>query len=83
MHAVIAGGYDTRVVENVEYYNELVELSQKLQVSVRLSFDSCRLLSSMLSTNGILIFILKRYLALRMGTTMCKTNEGCPLFKVP
>ncbi|KAA0186120.1 Alpha-1 3-mannosyltransferase [Fasciolopsis buskii] len=38
VHAVIAGGYDTRVVENVEYYNELVELSQKLQLEKQITF---------------------------------------------
>jgi alpha-1,3/alpha-1,6-mannosyltransferase len=31
---VIAGGYDERVIENVEHHLELVNLSQKLNVKV-------------------------------------------------
>ncbi|VDP79452.1 unnamed protein product [Echinostoma caproni] len=36
VHVVIAGGYDTRVLENVEYHEELVELARNLNVSARI-----------------------------------------------
>ena len=35
---VLAGGYDSRVVENVEHHQELVELAQNLNVSDRVIF---------------------------------------------
>ncbi|TNN18879.1 Alpha-1,3/1,6-mannosyltransferase ALG2 [Schistosoma japonicum] len=38
VHLVIAGGYDRRVVENVEYYVELVNLSKTLKLSGNVTF---------------------------------------------
>ncbi|THD27561.1 putative dolichyl-P-Man:GDP-Man1GlcNAc2-PP-dolichyl alpha-1 3-mannosyltransferase [Fasciola hepatica] len=38
VHVVIAGGYDTRVLENVVYYNELVELAQSLHIAKQVTF---------------------------------------------
>lgn len=38
VHLIIAGGYDRRVIENVEYYTELVSLSQTLKVSENVTF---------------------------------------------
>ncbi|VDO63373.1 unnamed protein product [Schistosoma margrebowiei] len=38
VHLIIAGGYDRRVIENVEYYTELVNLSQTLKVSENVTF---------------------------------------------
>lgn len=34
VHVIIAGGYDERVSENVEYHFELNELAQKLKVFI-------------------------------------------------
>ncbi|CAH8505990.1 unnamed protein product [Schistosoma turkestanicum] len=38
VHLIIAGGYDRRVIENVEYYTELVDLSQKLKLTDNVTF---------------------------------------------
>lgn len=38
VHLVIAGGYDTRVTENVEYYDELVELCEKQNLTSKVTF---------------------------------------------
>ncbi|GLV37695.1 ALG2 alpha-13/16-mannosyltransferase [Carabus blaptoides fortunei] len=38
LHLVIAGGYDTRVTENVEYYDELVELCEKRNLASKVTF---------------------------------------------
>ncbi|CAH8533780.1 unnamed protein product [Heterobilharzia americana] len=38
IHLIIAGGYDQRVSENVEYYTELVDLSQTLKISNHVTF---------------------------------------------
>ncbi|GFR99206.1 alpha-1,3/1,6-mannosyltransferase ALG2-like [Elysia marginata] len=35
---IIAGGYDSRVVENVEHHQELVRLSKKLQLDQKVTF---------------------------------------------
>lgn len=37
-HLVMAGGYDRRVVENLEHYEELVELAERLGLSKRVVF---------------------------------------------
>lgn len=33
VHLVVAGGYDDRVQENVDYHKELVDIARKLAVS--------------------------------------------------
>ncbi|VDP42354.1 unnamed protein product [Schistosoma mattheei] len=38
VHLIIAGGYDLRVIENAEYYTELVGLSKTLKVSENVTF---------------------------------------------
>lgn len=38
VHLIIAGGYDDRVIENIEYYQELVELAQQLEVFDYITF---------------------------------------------
>lgn len=38
IHLIIAGGYDSRVRENVEYYEELKTLSQELNLSSKIDF---------------------------------------------
>ncbi|XP_023215531.1 alpha-1,3/1,6-mannosyltransferase ALG2-like [Centruroides sculpturatus] len=38
VHLIIAGGYDDRVTENIEYYQELEELAQNLEVSDYITF---------------------------------------------
>ncbi|CAH8534945.1 unnamed protein product [Schistosoma mattheei] len=38
VHLIIAGGYDRRVIENAEYYTELVGLSKTLKVSENVTF---------------------------------------------
>ena len=38
VHLVMAGGYDERVVENREYYDELVQLAEKLGVRQKVTF---------------------------------------------
>ncbi|KAK0069644.1 alpha-1 3/1 6-mannosyltransferase ALG2 [Biomphalaria pfeifferi] len=38
VHLVMAGGYDSRVVENVEHFNELVSLAKKLGLEERITF---------------------------------------------
>ncbi|PAA69689.1 hypothetical protein BOX15_Mlig024696g3, partial [Macrostomum lignano] len=37
-HLVIAGGYDSRLLENVEHFEELRQLAEELQVSNRVTF---------------------------------------------
>lgn len=37
-HLILAGGYDLRVTENVEYFNELTELADDLKLSTKCSF---------------------------------------------
>lgn len=37
-HLILAGGYDLRVVENVEYFNELTQLADELKLSTKCSF---------------------------------------------
>lgn len=37
-HLILAGGYDLRVVENVEYFNELTQLADELKISTKCSF---------------------------------------------
>lgn len=37
-HLILAGGYDLRVVENVEYFNELTQLADEMKLSTRCSF---------------------------------------------
>ncbi|KAF8564527.1 hypothetical protein P879_09530 [Paragonimus westermani] len=38
VHLIVAGGYDTRVIENVDYHEELVLLAKELKISERVSF---------------------------------------------
>ncbi|CAL8087079.1 unnamed protein product [Calicophoron daubneyi] len=38
VHLVIAGGYDTRVPENVEHYEELVKLAKELMIDNQVTF---------------------------------------------
>ncbi|CAH8851239.1 unnamed protein product [Trichobilharzia szidati] len=38
IHLIIAGGYDYRVVENVEHYKELVNLAEALKISNHVTF---------------------------------------------
>lgn len=38
MHLIIAGGYDSRVEENVEYHAELVALADKLGLEKKVTF---------------------------------------------
>lgn len=37
-HLILAGGYDLRVVENVDYFNELTKLADELKLSTKCSF---------------------------------------------
>lgn len=39
MRLVVAGGYDVRVAENVEHYEELVELARSLRIEDRVTFE--------------------------------------------
>lgn len=38
IHLIIAGGYDTQVVENIEYYNELTAEAEALQLKNKVTF---------------------------------------------
>lgn len=37
-HLIVAGGYDTRVIENVEHFDELVELAEQLEINTKCTF---------------------------------------------
>lgn len=89
MHLVMAGGYDERVIENKEYYLELRQLTQSLEVNDNVTFirscsegqkagllDSCRALIYTPSDEHFGICPLEAMFARR---PVVAVNSGGPL----
>lgn len=88
IHLIIAGGYDSRVTENIEYHAELVKLADELQVKDYVSFvKSCsdtekytllRLCTCLIYTPDKEHFGIVPIEAMQAGKPVIAVNSGGP-----
>lgn len=88
VHLIMAGGYDERVQENIEHYNELVKLATTLGISDKVTFlksPADRVKVTLLRSAKCLIYTPDRehfgivpIEAMYVGTPVIAVNSGGP-----